>query len=49
MLQKILDSVWKLTAGIIQGIEEVNKLSLLRLKSLYVIYMHGKDFLRPVI
>ena len=29
--------------------EEVNKLSLLRLKSLYVIYMHGKGFLRPVI
>ena len=49
MLQKILVSVWKLTAGIIQGIEEINNLRLLRLKSLCVIYMHGKGFLRPVI
>lgn len=49
MLQKILVSVWKLKVGIIQGIEEINKLSLLRSKSLYVIYMHEKGFLRPVI
>ena len=50
MLQKILVSVWKLTVGIIQSIiEEINKLSLLRLKSLHVIYMHGKGFLLPVI
>ena len=49
MLQKILVSVFKLTVGIIQSIEEINKLCLLRLKSLYVIYMHGKGFLRPVI
>lgn len=50
MLQKILVSVWKLTVGIIQSIiEEIDKLSLLRLRSLYVIYMHEKGFLRPVI
>ena len=49
MLQKILVSVWKLTIGIVQGIEEINKFSVLRLKSLYVFYMRGKGFLRPVI
>ena len=49
MLQNILVSVGKLTVGIIQSIEEINKLSPLRFKSLYVIYMHGKGFLRPVI
>ena len=37
MLQKILVSFWKLMVGIIESIEEINKLSLLRLKSLYVL------------
>ena len=50
MLQKIIVSVWKLTVGIIQSIiKAINKLCLLRLKSLYVIYVHEKGFLLPVI